>query len=648
MKKYNKDLNRFSLHLIKLLCIFGMICITGCHEDEVELSVSKLSIPFSGDKQSFTITSNIGWTVSSDVPWLTLSPTSGSKNGTISVTTEANKTTSQQTAVITVNGGDVTRIIVVTQVAAPPTTTVSTNSLSFLHSGEEKTFSVESNTDWTISYDESSWFTVSPTNGSNNSTVKITARENTTIDERTGIINVNTGDNTQTVNLIQTGVPLYLKVSTTSISVAAIKNSNAMYPFNIESNTSWNIKKGSETWFSVSPTSGSNDSRVNITAQDNPATEERTANITVSGGGIERIVNVKQSAVSLAVSTNSLTFPGAGGKNTFNISASTSLLDWTVTSSSTAWLTVSPASGSFNGTVTVTALANTSADERTGTITVSGGGITQTINVKQEKVLSLNVSSASLVFTYAAGTRTFNITSNTNWTVDKGSASWLTVSPTSGSNSNTISVSAEANDSYYERSAIITISGGGLTRTVNVTQSVAELYLSKYSLYFTPRGESNEVDITSNVSWTVNKGSATWLTVSPTSGSNNRTLTVTAAANSSTTDREATITISGGGQTTSISVSQGKAFAGPGTVSFWVNKDYGCGNISVTLTGYGTKTITGFYSSGMPSCNANYTASFTNVPIGTYTYNATCSGGRKWSGTVTVDSSCNRVLLFSL
>jgi len=45
--KYIKTLNQFSFHLIILLSVFGMVCITGCCEDcegdEVELSVNSLS-----------------------------------------------------------------------------------------------------------------------------------------------------------------------------------------------------------------------------------------------------------------------------------------------------------------------------------------------------------------------------------------------------------------------------------------------------------------------------------------------------------------------------------------------------------------------------------------------------------------------------
>lgn len=51
------------------------------------------------------------------------------------------------------------------------------------------------------------------------------------------------------------------------------------------------------------------------------------------------------------------------------------------------WITVSPASGSDNGSFDVTAAANTGL-ARNGIITVAGGGVTKTLDVNQAKVSS--------------------------------------------------------------------------------------------------------------------------------------------------------------------------------------------------------------------------------------------------------------------
>jgi hypothetical protein len=66
---------------------------------------------------------------------------------------------------------------------------------------------------------------------------------------------------------------------------------------------------------------------------------------------------------------------------------------------------------------------------------------------------------------------TFNVTSNTSWTVTDNQ-SWLTVSPTSGSNNGTVTVTAQENTSTSARTATVTVSATGApSQTVTVTQS---------------------------------------------------------------------------------------------------------------------------------------------------------------------------------
>lgn len=87
------------------------------------------------------------------------------------------------------------------------------------------------------------------------------------------------------------------------------------------------------------------------------------------------------SAGTLSVSPATLNIAAAANSTgAFNITSNTS---WTVSDNQT-WLTVSPASGSNNGTVTVTAQANTNTTVRTATVTVSATGLpSQTVTVTQ-------------------------------------------------------------------------------------------------------------------------------------------------------------------------------------------------------------------------------------------------------------------------
>lgn len=74
-----------------------------------------------------------------------------------------------------------------------------------------------------------------------------------------------------------------------------------------------------------------------------------------------------------------------------------------------------------------------------------------------------------------------------------------------------------------------------------------------------------------------------------------------------------------------------------GDLLFWTDQDYGCGPISVSLSGVGNSTINGFYSNGTPNCNATGAGgNFSNLNAGTYSFTASCNG-IDWDGSVTVE-----------
>ena len=80
----------------------------------------------------------------------------------------------------------------------------------------------------------------------------------------------------------------------------------------------------------------------------------------------------------------------------------------------------------------------------------------------------ITVNSSLLTFGLPAGTQSFTVSSNVNWTITKD-VSWITVTPTSGSNNATITVSCTRLN-LEERTGTITITGGGITKTVSVYQ----------------------------------------------------------------------------------------------------------------------------------------------------------------------------------
>ena len=265
-------------------------------------------------------------------------------------------------------------------------------------------------------------------------------------------------------------------------------------------------------------------------------------------------------AVTLALSASSRSFSAAAASSKeLGVTANVS---WTA-KSSVSWLSVKTSSGKGNGKIVYNVAANAGTSSRTGKITVAGGGLTRTFSVTQNgnsgggtATLTLGASERSFAAA-AANSKELGVTANVSWTA-KSSASWLAVKTASGKGNGKIVYNVGANKGSALRTAKITVTGGGLTRTFTVTQSgkSATLTLGAGSRTFTASAEnSKELAVTANVSWTA-KSSASWLAVKTTSGSGNGKIVYNVAENTGETVRTGTITVSGGGLTRTFTVTQ--------------------------------------------------------------------------------------------
>jgi uncharacterized repeat protein (TIGR03803 family) len=431
------------------------------------VSSQPISIAAKSGTASVTLTSNVDWSVSSDKDWLTISPSSGKDNGTLTITAQDNPTVSSRSANVYISGTNVNTITIsVTQAAGDPTLSLSPGTLNMTAASGAGSFNVITNTSWSVSCPES-WIQLQPVFGSGNSTIYLTANANASISERTAVVTVTAGGLSQTVTVVQAGAEPQLSIVVNSISLAAGEGSSSS--FDISSNTDWTISS-SQSWLTANKTSGTGNAALTVTATANTTTAVRQAVITISGAGkvIQLSVTQAFSGAILSVSTNSLSLSGDGGTASFSIVSNAS---WTITASE-SWLTFSKTSDTGNGTITVTAAANPSASQRTASIVVTGAGITQQIALSQPAATTtLDVSATTLNVSATSGsTASFSITSTISWTVSSAE-SWLTTSKTSGSGNASVIVTASVNTTASPRDAVVTISGSGITRTVTVTQA---------------------------------------------------------------------------------------------------------------------------------------------------------------------------------
>ena len=98
-------------------------------------------------------------------------------------------------------------------------------------------------------------------------------------------------------------------------------------------------------------------------------------------------------------------------------------------------------------------------------------------NPEPPTVDELTISSPSQSENDASGSYTFQVFSNVSWTVSE-SSDFISVSPVSGSNNATLTITYDENTTTDTRAGVVTVTGGGFTRVHTLTQAGKEVQLT--------------------------------------------------------------------------------------------------------------------------------------------------------------------------
>lgn len=181
------------------------------------------------------------------------------------------------------------------------------------------------------------------------------------------------------------------------------------------------------------------------------------------GGGKD---NPTPTTESLSVSPSTLTLAG-GASGTVNI---TSNVAWTV--SATTGYTVTPTSGSNNGTVKVTAASSAAG----GTVTVKGKSKTVSVTVSAPSAAAITLIPESISIPATAGTGTFTVNCSGAWTITlpNPKPAWLTsVSPASGNGNLAVTVNTGNYTDKTKTQAILTVKSGTNIKYFTITKEAA-------------------------------------------------------------------------------------------------------------------------------------------------------------------------------
>ena len=353
--------------------------------------------------------------------------------------------------------------------------------------------------------------------------------------------------------------PVTVKVTPASITVP---QKGGEYTVQITTNHEWTAAV-SESWVTLDADKGIGNSSLKLNVAPNETFETTTAQVEVKAGTEKAIVSISREGrtpESISLSPATIEFPAEGGTQTVKVLTS---IAWTATVQD-SWITVSPASGEGDGTITIICDAASAMSQIKQQVTFSNGQTKETLSVtragRAPKPITLNYE--TLNFNVNGGSYIVTVKSDIEWNVES-SASWVQIKDkTAGS------VKLEVGKWENSHSgAVVTFSNGESTAAITVTQAVPELTLSYSNVYAPAEGGSYEITLTYNFDWYISNNTASWVDVSPGYGNGFSKITVKVKEAETSVTSQATFSVVCGNITRVVTVYR----AGYDPKSFTIN-----------------------------------------------------------------------------
>lgn len=506
------------------------------------------------DNRSVEIYTNgttTNWQLSGVPDWLTASKTSGNTSETVTLSASKNNSPENtRVAVLSLTSSDMpgSYEINVTQQEGEPYANISSSSLSFSGKGGTQVVNIESNCDWTaiVDYYDGEWCTVKK---KSDTELEISVDGNNLGSSRSASVEIQYNSSRYGTSSLGYIIINQDDPYVTGIEKIDFGRFGGSQEIEIESDATWNTEIDSyTTWLQVTPSSGSaGKNALTIEATKNGSNYERTGYVYVKIGSYEKLgITVSQLGIEYELRSTDgekitqLTF--GAGKTTQSFSFFTNT-NWEITQCP-SWVTLSQTSAEPTSEQTyeiqATAEANPNTSQRSDKIVfyMPETGYTTTMWVYQDGVTFSDLT-PKLDFGYQASDSEFELLTNGTWTVSVNQE-WIHVSPESGEGDATVTVSVDDNNDGETRTGTITVSVGNSKKTIIVTQKSKVLEATLLANLSDSKERTIEASITSTVDWTA-ETDVDWMTITPTSGSGDATLSIKVEDNASINRRKGTL-----------------------------------------------------------------------------------------------------------
>ena len=373
-------------------------------EKYITFSPVSMSIGSSGGTASLNVQSNDNWVIVAD-DWIQLSRFMDIDRGPQTISGDGNTIIGirlfenigeARTGTISgycVSDSSITASTVVSQAGSyvKPYIVLGSYSADVQYNASSYTFSVSSNTSWNVTTD-ARWITLNTLSGTGNSNVSYSVLANSGEHRRTAAITVFNADEGITANftLVQEAEQEYpyIKVEPNSFNVSWSGTSGNV--ISVSANCDYDITTD-VAWITTNAASGSGDGSVSFTTLPNSGSSD-VGNVVLANSAVSQVVTVQRQAVGkyLSASTNYISSSSTGG--TFEVSVYSNV-NWSVSVDTgegridTPWLSVTPSSGSNDGSIRISVASGTT--EISGSVVLMNFeyDLTYTIDVDREEVV---------------------------------------------------------------------------------------------------------------------------------------------------------------------------------------------------------------------------------------------------------------------
>ena len=390
---------------------------------------TSLTYPASGGAIVLDVTYSGTLTTSEFPSWLTYQTVNvDSTHRSYTITASKNSSTSIRSFNLELSDSTMSLSVPITQEAGKPAEniSVSPSSLSFgADAGSEDITFRYGGDNYSVDAKEVyTWTTVSLSDVSTGLvTGTVSVSTNTSTSSRRGNIYFSSGSESVALPIEQAGISFALSAEPSSLSIPAIGGSVTT----AVTYTGTLSAASLPSWLSETHTDvDANHKTFTLTAASNKTTSSRTFNWRLDDSYNHCWVYFDQAAaesVSLSITPTSNSVSSSSGS--VQITVTSSGISDVQYSISDSWITYGGKSGNV---YTFNYSAKTSAGQRTGTITFSGGGITKTYTLTQEGIIADSITVNKNILSVVSGGGYFRTELTVTYTgkVTVSSSSWIT------------------------------------------------------------------------------------------------------------------------------------------------------------------------------------------------------------------------------